>query len=450
MERWQGRVAIVTGASAGIGAGIVRALAQNGIKVVGVARRSERIQALKAELKDCKGELHAVQCDVTKEEDVVRVVKWTRDNLGGVDVLVNNAGVGNYMLLTDINTDKFRESYEVNVLGLSVFTREVVKDMRDRGVDDGHIGHIFHIGSCFGQRIHDVERSFVYQATKHAVMVMTEGLRRELRDLKSKIRITGISPGKVRSDIMVVSGRLRAEEAAYHYDTNPSLEPQDVADALLYALAAPPHVQVHEITILPVGQPALAGELKGCKGELHAIQGDVTKEEDVVRFVKWTRENLGGADVLVNNAGVGGKILLTELNTEACRKIFDTNVLGLSLCTREVIKDMRERGVDDGHIFHINSVVGQAILEIQRSYVYSASKHAVRVLTEGLRRELRDLKTKIRITFAVARGATEEEARQFYDSNPCLEAKDIADALLYALATPPHVQLNKYGHELIK
>ncbi|KAF4517791.1 hypothetical protein B566_EDAN002996 [Ephemera danica] len=127
----------------------------------------------------------------------------------------------------------------------------------------------------------------------------------------------------------------------------------------------------------------LAGELNACKQsvKVHALQCDVSKEEDVLRVVKWTRDNLGGADVIVNAAGV--YFLLP---------------LAVCLFNREVIKDMRDRKVDDGHLFNICSLSGQYIMEVEGLYPYAASKHSIRVLTEGMRRELRDLGTKIRIT----------------------------------------------------
>ncbi|KAF4522424.1 hypothetical protein B566_EDAN012324 [Ephemera danica] len=165
MERWVGRVAIVTGASAGIGADIARLLAENGMRVVGVARRVHRVQELAEEMKGCKGEIHAVHGDVTKEEDVLRVVKWTRDTLGGADVLVNNAGIFFHLPLTDFDTTKMRNLMDLNVFGLCLFTREVVKDMRERGVDDGHI---FHISSVAGTRITDWTGVYPYTASKYS------------------------------------------------------------------------------------------------------------------------------------------------------------------------------------------------------------------------------------------------------------------------------------------
>lgn len=94
MERWAGKVALVTGASVGIGAQVTRALAENGMKVIAVARRLEILQQLAASLKrECKAEVYPVQCDVRLEKDILNVFKWAERELGGVDVLINNAGV---------------------------------------------------------------------------------------------------------------------------------------------------------------------------------------------------------------------------------------------------------------------------------------------------------------------------------------------------------------------
>ncbi|KAF4531862.1 hypothetical protein B566_EDAN000890 [Ephemera danica] len=172
----------------------------------------------------------------------------------------------------------------------------------------------------------------------------------------------------------------------------------------------------------------MANELKGCKGELHAAKCDISNEEDVVRVVKWARENLGGADVLVNNAGVAPPCELSSFSTKDVQSILNTNIFGLCLFTREVIKDMRDRGVDDGHIFHINSTSGQRICaEPTGLYVYAGSKHAIRSVSPGL------VRSEI--------FGDGELAEQMFTENPTLEPRDIADALVYALSTPPHVQV---------
>ncbi|CAB3363922.1 Hypothetical predicted protein [Cloeon dipterum] len=148
MERWQGRVAIVTGASAGIGAAIVKLLAENGMKVVGFARRKERVEELAVEAKSAgfKGEIHAFGGDVRVEDDIKRAIQWTREKLGGPDVLVSNAGVVAFSGLTEIGTEDLKKVLDTNLVGACMFTREIVQDMKSRGVNDGHIFHINRFG----------------------------------------------------------------------------------------------------------------------------------------------------------------------------------------------------------------------------------------------------------------------------------------------------------------
>ncbi|XP_059489542.1 farnesol dehydrogenase-like [Neocloeon triangulifer] len=247
MDRWCGRVAIVTGASAGIGAAIALALARSGMKVVAVARRLDRLQNISNELQanKSKGELHPIQGDITSDEDIKRVVRWTREILGGADVLVNNAGVNRYGILTEQSTENIKMILDTNLVGLLSFTREVVQDMKSRGVDDGHI---FNINSLAGHYIPEYSVGYIYVASKHAVTVVTEGFRREFRDMGTKIRITSISPGLVRTEMSVASG-LSEDAANQKYSENPCMDPEDIADAVIYALGTKPHVQVHEITI---------------------------------------------------------------------------------------------------------------------------------------------------------------------------------------------------------
>ncbi|XP_049799001.1 dehydrogenase/reductase SDR family member 11-like isoform X2 [Schistocerca nitens] len=186
MDRWQGRVAVVTGASAGIGAAVVRALLRHGVTVVGVARRADRVQAI-AKTHSYPGKLHAVEADLSKEGDVEAAFRWLKDNLGRVDILVNNAGVFSDSQLTEGSTEEFRRMLQVNVLGLALCTKEAVHLMRAKGVDDGHI---VNIGSVAGHWLPLMSEGAFYYGTKHAVRVLSEGLRREFLQRDSNMRVT--------------------------------------------------------------------------------------------------------------------------------------------------------------------------------------------------------------------------------------------------------------------
>ncbi|PSN44170.1 Farnesol dehydrogenase [Blattella germanica] len=139
MDRWVGRVAVVTGTSSGIGAAIAELLVKKGLKVVGLARRVER--ELSKSLKSEKGELHPLKCDVTKEGDIKEAFQWVKANLGGVDIMINNAAVAKGASLIDGSPDELRNMVDLNIMGLSLCTQEALKSMKERGVD-GHIVHI--------------------------------------------------------------------------------------------------------------------------------------------------------------------------------------------------------------------------------------------------------------------------------------------------------------------
>nr|CAD7415027.1 unnamed protein product [Timema poppensis] len=142
MLRWSGRVAVVTGASSGIGRSIAEELVKKGLQVVGLARRLDRLEELRDEVQNAPGKLYPIKCDITSEEDILAAFEWTKEHLNGVDILVNNAGVGTIQTLIENTTSELRKILDVNVLGLSICTREAVKSMRERGVDDGHIINI--------------------------------------------------------------------------------------------------------------------------------------------------------------------------------------------------------------------------------------------------------------------------------------------------------------------
>jgi NADP+-dependent farnesol dehydrogenase len=214
MDRWVGKVAVVTGASSGIGAGISEFLVDQGLivsaptpktpitgsfQVVGLARRSELVEELAKKLTGKKGQLHAVKADVSNEEDVVKAFKWVEDNLGHVHILINNAGVAKENFLCATETPPTgRPPLDVNVLGLCIATREAVKSMTANNIN----GHIIHINSVAGHKIPNFPGINIYTASKHAVTALAETLRQEFNHLGSKIKITvGLSSGV--ADLMV-------------------------------------------------------------------------------------------------------------------------------------------------------------------------------------------------------------------------------------------------------
>ncbi|XP_050075437.1 farnesol dehydrogenase-like [Anopheles maculipalpis] len=243
MERWNGKVAVVTGASSGIGAAIVKDLAKAGMITIGLARRIERVEQLKKDLpSDAAARLHAMKCDVSVETDIERTFQRIQDTHGGVDVLVNNAGILRTNNLLDLGTTAdLRAVLDTNVTGLVLCSQWAYKSMVERNV----AGHIVHINSIAGHTVPNYPKMNIYPGTKHAVTALTEVMRNELREAGTKIKVTSISPGAVRTEIL---------EGMDIPDDMPMLASEDISEAVLYVIGTPPHVQVHELIIKPNGE----------------------------------------------------------------------------------------------------------------------------------------------------------------------------------------------------
>lgn len=244
------RVALVTGASSGIGAAIAGALAREGMRVAVLARREDRLRALVESLRAERpgAELLVVRCDARDEAQILAAFAAVRAAWGGVDVMVNNAGLGRDAPLVDGATAAWREMLEVNVLALAICTREAIADMRRRG----DRGHIVQVSSMAAHRV--PEGSGMYSATKFAVRSLTEGLRKELRALGSHIRATAVSPGFVETEFAEVwSGDPNAGEATY--GRYPVLQPEDVASIVVSLLKLPERAEVHDVLVRPTAQP---------------------------------------------------------------------------------------------------------------------------------------------------------------------------------------------------
>lgn len=245
LERWKGRVALVTGATSGIGEACAHALANAGMRVAVAGRRAERLEALKQSL--APAEVLAVPTDMRSEEAIQRMFATVGETWGPVDVLVNNAGLGYKGNLGDAPTEDWREVLDVNVLALSICTREALRGMAERD------GAIVNISSIAGQRVPAYRGVAFYSASKHAVTAFTEGLRQEIVERRLNVKAVTISPGMVSTEFHQKAGREAG--AASFYGEYKVLEPQDIADAMLYVLSTPPHVQVNDVTIRPIHQP---------------------------------------------------------------------------------------------------------------------------------------------------------------------------------------------------
>ncbi|XP_067012030.2 dehydrogenase/reductase SDR family member 11 [Anabrus simplex] len=244
MDRWSGRVALVTGGNSGIGAAITRCLLEHGMIVVAVDCYADYLHDLAVRFP----KLQPVVCDVSSEEDVLSTFSWAEDKFGGIDVLVNNAGISGGKSLLDGNPVEWRHILNVNVVALCLCTREAIRSMRSRSVDDGHVINISSHVSFF---VPQIATFHMYSATKHAVRAVTEGFRQELRTRSSGIKVTAISPGLVKSDFLLTALGKRSYREMYQ--TSPYLLPADIAGAVQYILEQPPHVQVHDILIKPQG-----------------------------------------------------------------------------------------------------------------------------------------------------------------------------------------------------
>ncbi|XP_049628515.1 dehydrogenase/reductase SDR family member 11 [Suncus etruscus] len=255
MERWRGRLALVTGASSGIGAAVARALVQQGLKVVGCARTVSNIEELAAECKSAgyPGTLIPYKCDLSSEEDILSMFSAVRTQHSGVDICINNAGLAHPDSLLSGTTSGWMDMLNVNVLALSICTREAYQSMQERKVDDGHI---ININSMCGHRVVPHSMVHFYSATKYAVTALTEGLRQELREAQTHIRATCISPGLVETQFAFRLYDKEPEKAAATYDSIKCLRPEDVAEAVIYVLSAPPHVQIGDIQMMPTEQLA--------------------------------------------------------------------------------------------------------------------------------------------------------------------------------------------------
>ncbi|AGY90679.1 TPA: SDR family oxidoreductase [Staphylococcus aureus] len=225
------KVAVVTGAGSGIGEAIATLLHEEGAKVVLAGRNKEKLQNVANQLS--QDSVKVVPTDVTNKEEVDELIKIAQQTFGGLDIVINSAGQMLSSKITDYQVDEWDSMIDVNIKGTLYTAQAALPTMLEQSS-----GHLINIASISGFEV--TKSSTIYSATKAAVHTITQGLEKELA--KTGVKVTSISPGMVDTAIT----------AAYNPTDRKKLEPQDIAEAVLYTLTQPKHVNVNEITVRPV------------------------------------------------------------------------------------------------------------------------------------------------------------------------------------------------------
>ncbi len=235
-----GRVAVITGASSGIGAATARALTADGHRVALLARRTDRIEALAAELGDSA---IAIAADVTDRDSIVAAAERVQAELGATDILVNNAGV---MLLAPFSSDQQaeqRQMVEVNLLGAITATEVFLDQLRDGG------GDLVNVSSVAGRTARP--GNAVYAATKWGMNGWSESLRQEL---SPDIRVIVIEPGAVATELTDHITHAQTKQAAKQFVDQIAITAEDIAEVVAFAVARPRRMTLNEILVRPTAQ----------------------------------------------------------------------------------------------------------------------------------------------------------------------------------------------------
>jgi len=236
MNRLKDQVAIVTGASKGIGRASALGLAREGAAVVAVARSADKLESLKAEIEQQGGRCLVVAGDVAQEATAKQAVKGAVDTFGRIDVLLNNAGIGSYADFLDYDVEAYDEIMNTNMRSTFLFTRHAVPVMKSQKK-----GLILQVSSQAG--IRGFTREAVYCATKHAQVGFTNALRIELQPFGIKVAV--ICPAGVKTEFALGKGRTQD-----FVDQSGFLEAEDVADAVVFAATQRPNARMTQINLI--------------------------------------------------------------------------------------------------------------------------------------------------------------------------------------------------------
>jgi NADP-dependent 3-hydroxy acid dehydrogenase YdfG len=242
----KGKVAIVTGASSGIGYTTALALSRAGAKVAAGARRMDRLESLKSEISKNEGEVFIQKLDVSIKSECDAFADAVLKKWGTIDILVNNAGLQPLSFFKNLKVEEWDKMIDVNIRGVIYCTAAVITTMVNN-----KSGHIVNISSVAGRVVYP--SGSVYCATKHAVTAFSEGLRQEFSQ-RSNIRVTCIEPGVVATELIEAITDKALEKYVERTKQMEALQAEDIANAIMFAVAAPHHVNVNEILIRPMTQ----------------------------------------------------------------------------------------------------------------------------------------------------------------------------------------------------
>ena len=242
----EGKVALVTGASSGIGEATAVALADAGAAVAIGARRRDRLDALAARLRDGGATVLQLDLDVTDEEQCRTAVARTREELGGLDVLVNNAGVMLLGTIAGADPEDWRRMIQTNVMGVMYMSHAAIEGMLEQGSGD-----IVNMSSVAGRQAR--VGAGVYNASKWAVNAFSESLRQEVTE--RGVRVGLVEPGAVATELTDHITQPDAKAGAEQmYTSMRALQADDIARAVLYMVSQPPYVGINELLVRPTDQ----------------------------------------------------------------------------------------------------------------------------------------------------------------------------------------------------
>jgi serine 3-dehydrogenase len=242
-----GKIVFITGASSGIGKATATAFAAAGANILICARRTERIDALAAELTAAYGvKVHAFTLDVRNQSKVEASLNGLPAEWKDISILVNNAGLSRGMdTIQEGKIQDWEEMIDTNVKGLLYVTRAVLPGMIARNA-----GHIVNIGSAAGHWVYP--KGNVYNASKFAVKALNEGMKMDL--LGTPIRVTSVDPGLLETEFAVVRFHGDTEKAKSVYQGLTPLSPEDIAETILWAASRPAHVNISTVVMVPTDQ----------------------------------------------------------------------------------------------------------------------------------------------------------------------------------------------------